>query len=189
MRMATAPEQKHWTIADWDALPADGMRYEIIDGELFVTPAPTWDHQGLAGRLFIQLTGYMDQTGLGVTVMPPADVELADDTVVQPDAFVVPIVGAVRPRKWKDITRLLLAIEVLSPGTARVDRTVKRKRYQRAGVAEYWIVDGEARLIERWRPEDERPEIITDELVWQPDPTHEPLRIELPALFAAVLDE
>ena len=62
----------------------------------------------------------------------------------------------------------LLAVEVLSPSTARADRTVKRRLYQRAGVPEYWIVDLEARLVERWRPADERPEVLTDTLTWRP---------------------
>lgn len=189
MHMAHALERKHWTVADYMALPDDGKRYEIIDGELFVTPAPTWDHQGLVGRVFIRLADYVDGTGVGVATMSPADIEIADDTVVQPDVFVVPLIGGARPRTWKDVTSLLLAVEVLSPSTARVDRTIKRRRYQRAGVGEYWIVDGEARVIERWRPMDERPEILSDELAWQPDPAHEPLRIALPEFFSAALGD
>jgi Uma2 family endonuclease len=98
------------------------------------------------------------------------------------------LVGGRRPRRWSDITRLLLAVEVLSPSTARADRTVKRRLFQRVGVPEYWIVDVEARLVERWRPGDARPEIVTDALAWQPEPAHAPLVIDLPTLFAAILD-
>lgn len=188
MRMASTAERKHWNVADWSALPDDGKRYEIIDGELFVTPAPGADHQRLAARIFARLVAYLETAPVGEALFSPADIEFADDTVVQPDVFVVPLAGGVRPRTWKDVTRLLLAVEIPSPSTARVDRTVKRSRYQRAGVGEYWIVHDEARLVERWRPEDERPEILTDELVWRPDMAHEPLRIALPAFFAAALD-
>ena len=65
-----------------------------------------------------------------------------------------------------------------------MDRTVKRRRYQREGVPEYWIVDGDARIVERWRPEDERPEVHSERLDWKPDPSAEPLIIDLPGLFA-----
>lgn len=75
---------------------------------------------------------------------------------------------------------------MLSPSSARADRHIKRRRYQRAGIAEYWIVDLDARLIERWRPDDERPELLAEELVWRPAGSSEPLRLELPMLFAEV---
>lgn len=187
MQMVSAAERKHWTVADYMALPDDGKRYEVIDGELFVTPAPIADHQRLVFALGRRLATYLDAAPVGEVLLSPADIEFAADTVVQPDVFVAPLVDGVRPRNWADVTHVVLAVEVLSPSTARVDRTVKRRRYQRAGVGEYWIVDGEARVIERWRPDDERPEILSDELVWHPDAAHEPLRIDLPAFFARAL--
>lgn len=129
---------------------------------------------------------YLDAHPIGEVLASPADIELADDTLVQPDLFVVPL-GSVPAANWKDIGRLLLAIEVLSPSTARTDRTVKRLRYQRAGIPEYWIVDADARLVERWRPEDERPEILTERLEWHPDPSRPPLVIAVTELFNNVL--
>lgn len=66
---------------------------------------------------------------------------------------------------------------------------MKRGKFQRAGVPEYWVVDLDARLVERWRPGDERPEILTDSLVWCPGAAAEPLTIELPALFAEAAGE
>ena len=92
-----------------------------------------------------------------------------------------------RPKRWVDIRGLLLAIEVLSPSTARADRTTKRRRYQRAGVPEYWVVDLDARLVERWRPEDVRPEVLTEKLAWQPDPSAPPFELDLPRYFAQAL--
>ena len=83
---------------------------------------------------------------------------------------------------------LLLVIEVTSPSTARQDRQLKRRRYQRAGVPEYWIVDLDARIVERWRPQDERPEILDEQLTWQPQPGAAPLEIDLVSLFARVCD-
>ena len=81
------------------------------------------------------------------------------------------------------------APEVLSPGTARHDRFTKRHLYQAQGVPEYWIVDVNTRMVERWRPGDERAEFLADTLTWQPDPAVPPLTIDLPAYFAEVFGE
>ena len=156
---------EHWTAARVRELPEDGNRYEVVDGELLVTPAPSFDHQQAAGMLLIALQEYLSGRPLGVAVMSPAAIEFDPATLVQPDVFVVPLEGGRRPKRWVDIRGLLLAIEVLSPSTARADRTTKRRRYQRAGVPEYWVVDLDARLVERWRPADERPEVLSDR-VW-----------------------
>ena len=96
--------------------------------------------------------------------------------------------SARRPRGWQEITHLLLAIEVLSPATAARDRGVKRRLYQRHSD-EYWIVDLDARLIERWRPGDERPEILDGTLTWQPPGAGAPLTVDLPAFFREVCEE
>jgi hypothetical protein len=79
----------------------------------------------------------------------------------------------------------LLAVEVLSPSTARHDRGGRRVHYQKAGVAEYWIADLDARVVERWRPDDERPEVIRDRMIWHPDGAKKPLVVQLSKLFAA----
>ena len=177
-----------WTAERVRALPADGNRYEVIAGELFVTPAPSFDHQDAVLRILIPIADYLERTGVGYASFSPADIEFDAATLVQPDLFVVPLIEGRRPRRWSDIKRLLLAVEVLSPSTARADRSVKRRLYQRVDVPEYWIVDVEARLVERWQPTDARPEIVIDTLTWQPDPAQAPLIIDLPALFAAILD-
>lgn len=84
---------------------------------------------------------------------------------------------------------LLLAVEVLSPSTARADRQTKRRLYQDEGVPEYWIVDLDARVVERWRPGDDRPEIVAATLTWQPDGSATPFELDLTAFFQAVLGE
>jgi len=102
----------------------------------------------------------------------------------------VPIYQATAAIKFEQSTTLTgLFVEVLSPSTARADRITKRIRFQRAGIPEYWIVDLDARSIERWRPADERPEILTESLSWQPLPAHPPLTIDLPACFARIHGE
>lgn len=187
--MAMPELLERWTAARVRELPEDGNRYEVVDGELLVTPAPSFDHQEAAGTLLIALREYLSGRMLGAAVMSPADIELDPATLVQPDVFVVPLEGGRRPKRWVDIRRLLLAIEVLSPSTARADRTIKRRRYQRAGVPEYWVVDLDARLVERWRPADERPEVLTDRLAWQADPSAPPFELDLPRYFAQALAE
>jgi Uma2 family endonuclease len=184
------PQTAHfWTPAEVRALPDDSNRYEVVAGELFVTPAPSFSHQEATRLLILALSVYLDRTRVGHAAISPADLTPEPGSLVQPDVFVVGLVEGRRPRDWADIDRLLLAIEVLSPSTARADRTVKRRLFQRAGVPEYWIVDLEARLVERWRPGDDRPEILTEVLEWIPEEGVEPLRVELAPLFARVLDE
>ena len=178
-----------WTADEVRALPADGRRYEVVAGELLVTPAPSFDHQQAVGQLLRALADYCERSRAGHAALAPADLTPEPDALVQPDVFVVGLVAGRRPRDWSDVERLVLAVEVLSPSTARADRTVKRRLYQRAGVPEYWIVDLEARLVERWRPSDERPEVLTDTLTWRPDPAVPPLTIELPEFFRQVLLE
>ena len=178
-----------WTAETIRALPDDGNRYEIIGGELFVTPAPSWPHQAAVLALATLVSQYVTVQGLGAAIIAPAEIELEPRTLVEPDIFVVPLVEGRKPRRWEDVGRLLLAIEILSPPSARADRQVKRHLYQRMDVPEYWIVDIDARVIERWRPADERPEILADELRWQPVAEHPALVIELSRLFAGVWGE
>ena len=173
-----------WTAEMVRALPDDGKRYECVDGELLVSPAPGLPHQRLVGAIYTWLREYLARLPVGEVVLSPADIELDQHTLVQPDVFVVPMGASGPPRSWRDIERLLLAVEVLSPSTARYDRIVKRGKYQRAGVPEYWVVELDARLVERWRPGDERPEILTESLSWHPATAAEPLTLDLPALFA-----
>ena len=181
--MGMAADTRIWTVDEVLALPDDGTRYEVVDGELLVTPAPSLGHQDVVGQLYARLSAYLQSHPVGSVFLSPADIALAPDTLVQPDVFVVPPVGGRRPAAWSDIRQLLLAVEVLSPSTARADRTTKRRLYQREGVPEYWVVDVDARLIERWRPEDERPEILDERVVWQPAAATEPLAIELESVF------
>jgi Uma2 family endonuclease len=190
MRMPQAAQR--WTPAMVRALPDDGNRYEVVAGELFVTPAPSFDHQQAVARLLLRLVPYVDAHGLGYALASPADIEFEEEHeeehLVQPDIFVAPRLEGRRPERWSDIKRLLLAVEVLSPGTARADRTVKRQLFQRVGVPDYWIVDAAARVVECWRPEESRPEVLSGNLVWRPTPDTPPLEIDLPQLFAEIVE-
>jgi Uma2 family endonuclease len=173
-----------WTVDTLHTLPDDGKRYEIIDGELFVTPAPYLAHQMIAGELYARVRQYLRAHPVGRAILAPADVRVGDRTSVQPDIFVIPQAKGPFPRVWSPLGTLLLAIEVLSPTTARVDRGPKRVLYQREGVPEYWIVDLDAQLIERWRPDDQRPEVLTGRIEWRPSGLVEPLAVDVAELFA-----
>ena len=122
------------------------------------------------------------------TVGAPAELELDAFTLVQPDVFVLPLVDGKLPQSQQDTGTPLLFVEVLSPSTARYDRITKRQRYQRYGV-EYWIVDLDARLVERWTPDADRPEIAIESITWQPTGITAPLIIQLDALFAEIHGE
>lgn len=175
--------EPRWTAELVRALPEDGQRHELVSGVLVMTPAPAPLHQLLVQAIFLRLDRHMRTTGVGTAMLSPADLSLGEDEILQPDLFVYPRAVTPKLRRWTDISILYLAVEVLSPSTARYDRTLKRKRYQRAGVPEYWIVDPDARVIERWRPEDERPEVLSEGMTWQPAEGVEPLVLDLPALF------
>ena len=171
------------------ALPDDGLRHEVIDGEHIVTPAPSWTHQRAVLQLARRLMDYLDQNRVGELLIAPADVEFDEHNMVEPDLFVFPRTSGKRPRSWEDVRALLLAIEVLSPSTARTDRLRKRRLYQREGVPEYWIVDVDARVVERWRANEDMGTVLADTLVWQPDPAIEPLTFDLAEFFHDVTDE
>jgi Uma2 family endonuclease len=170
-----------WTAERVRALPDDGLRHEVVDGEHLMTPSPRAPHQVALSELEALLRPYVREHGLGQVLHSPADIEFDPRTLMQPDLFVT---SHRRVRDWADAQPLRLAVEVLSPSTARADRFVKRRRYQRAGVPEYWIVDLDARLIERWRPGDERPEVLAESLDWRPDLSLPPLTLDLSRFFA-----
>jgi Uma2 family endonuclease len=170
------------------SLPDDRNRYELLDGELVVTPAPAARHQDAVAAVFRRLDPYVRASRAGHIGVAPADLALEGGQMAQPDVYVVPFREGRPPRTWEEYGIPLLIVEILSPSTAHKDRLVKRRRYQRTGVAEYWVIDLDARVIERWRPRDERPEILDKELSWQPDPAYPALVVDLAELFADVPD-
>lgn len=134
----------------WEA-PEDGKVYEVIDGELYMTPAPSWQHQNAASALHGLIWGYVRNRNLGKIVTAPTGVVLDDENGVQPDLVYV-------SRERMDIISERgiegapdLVVEVLSPRTAARDRGIKMRRYAVAGVPHYWIVDPANRTLEAYR--------------------------------------
>ena len=180
--MAMPDTARRYTVDDVLAFPDDGNRYELVDGELLVTPAPAPRHQKVVGHLHARLDRYLqDQPGVAEASLSPADIRWAAERLVQPDIFVVP--RSEVSDRWETFKTLLLAVEVVSPSSARGDRLVKRRLYQRQQVATYWVVDPDARLVEVWHPGDDRPEIVTDALGWRVAPDGDDLVIPLRELF------
>jgi Uma2 family endonuclease len=173
-----------WTVDEILALPFDGRRHECLDGVHHVTPAPSWGHQRSVERLFLLVAPYTQAHRIGWTKLSPADLIFSPQRLLQPDLFVVPWRDEGEPTAWSQVEQLLLTVEVLSPSTARVDRILKRAIYADEGVPEYWIINGAAGCIERWRPQDEQPERVTGLLRWAPSPHVPPLDIDVEALFA-----
>jgi Uma2 family endonuclease len=178
-----------WTAEMARALPDDGNRYEVLDGELFVTPAPSTPHQRALRVLYDVLAPYVNANRIGELFWSPADIEFSPRRLVQPDVFVAALVDGKRPRAWTDVKHLLLAIEALSPTTARADRHKKRRIYMEEAVDDYWIVDVDARVIERWQRGDERPEVLAVTLHWQPAVSVAALVINLEEYFEEVWRE
>ncbi len=179
-----------WTRDEVLALPDDGYRYELVDGELLVSPSPRWVHQRAAQELHALFRPFAKARRLGAVMLAPADLDFDGTQLLQPDLFIVrPRPDGRMPLDWREVGIPMLIAEVLSPSTARYDRITKRHRYLRSGVDQYWIVDADARLIERWTPSAVQPDIIEDRIEWRPERTSEPLIIDLPSYFAEVWDE
>jgi Uma2 family endonuclease len=165
MGMPAVPESVT-TIDELLALPDDGLRHELLDGVHVVSPAPSYRHQAVHAALFAHLHAAVEGHPGWDALSSPADIILGVRTLVQPDLFVIRHDPGRTPESWEDVGIPVLAVEILSPSTAARDRVTKRHLYQRAGVTEYWIVDMDARVIERWRPEDERPEVCDRSFEW-----------------------
>ena len=186
MSMPDTLSTPYWTADMARRLPEDGNRYEVVYGELLVTPAPWLWHQRLVLRLASALEEYLaGHSGAGVAFTSPADISWGQDVLLQPDVFVVPVEQA-RGLDWSAIRDLLLVAEILSPSTPRHDRFTKRRRYQEARVPLYWIVDGDARQVEVWTPGDAFPHIERDRLVWQPERAVDPFTLPLQELFRTI---
>ena len=189
MPVQRAPHRR-WTEAEFyaarDAAPL-GERWELVGGEVLVTPSPHWTHQRIVVRLIVLIDAYVRAHSFGELFASPLDVKLEPGLVLQPDLLVVPA-GELR-RRSDVVRRLLIAAEVVSPSSARFDRVKKRPHYQRHRVSEYWIVDDASRTIERWTPDDDRPEILAERLVWRPAGASEPFELDLVRFFEEVVPE
>lgn len=136
------------TYRDYEALPADGRRHELHEGELSATPAPSPRHQRISGNLNEVLRQHVKRRRLGEVLYAPIDCILSETTVVQPDLVYLDSsrLPAVSARGIEEPPTLV--VEILSPSTTLVDRSTKRQLYARYGIPFYWIVDPEAHAVD-----------------------------------------
>jgi Uma2 family endonuclease len=164
-------------------------RYEFIGGEVLVSPSPAYLHLVALRELFGILQPYLATQRVGEVLWSPSDVEVAPNTTAQPDLYVIPRDEGerlLRIRRHEPARRLLLAVEILSPSSVRNDRLKKRRHYVGSGV-EYWVVDLDARVIERNAPGDAKVDLHDEHLAWHPDGATEPLVLDVVDYFRRVL--
>ena len=185
--MAMPDTLDRWSLAELHRLPDDGNRYELVRGQLFVTPAPSYAHQCLVDALAAALFPYVAKHRLGWLSFPRGIVRVGTDTEVEPDLMVRPN-PAERPLNWETAPLPLLVIEVLSGTTRRRDRVEKRTLYRDLGIRDYWIVDGERRIVHVARPAADDVDVSTT-LTWQPLDVPEPFVLDLGEYFRGALGD
>jgi len=182
MARRMAADTKVWTLEELDSLPDDGNKYELIHGELFVTPAPSNEHEEIAARLARILDRYVEANGLGYVYRPRAVIQ-HQGSQVEPDMMVrrpLPHSG----KGWADAPPPILVVEIVSPTTRRRDREHKRDFYiDDVAVPEYWIVDPDRREVVVVKPGVAN-EIARQQIVWSPAGTSSPLIVDVERVFA-----
>lgn len=178
---------KRWTLEELHSLPDDGNKYELIHGELFVTPTPTDPHETIAARLTRLLDPCVAANDLGYVYRPRAVFRVVhgpkDVSEVEPDLMVRK--PNPDPKKdWAKAPLPSLVVEISSPSTRRRDREHKREFYTESGIPEYWMIDVDERVVIVVRP-NARSESVTETLLWHPEGASEPLTIALEELFDA----
>jgi Uma2 family endonuclease len=178
-----ASTTKQWTLEEVHSLPDDGNRYELVRGELFVTPPPIDPHETIGARLTHLLVPYVERENLGYVYHPRAVMRF-EGSQVEPDLMVRQPNPNPDPT-WDNAPTPILVIEIFSPGTRRRDQIQKRSIYMDAGVAEYWIVDEERRTITSVRL-DREDVVAREELVWNPPGASAPFILTVARVFGEV---
>ncbi len=141
-------EKRKYSYEDYMKIPDDGKRYEILNGELIMSPSPTTLHQRVVGKLFTELKIFVEKNNLGEVFISPYDVILNDNDIVQPDIIFMSNenVNIITDENIKGSPDLL--VEILSPSTGYYDLVEKKDIYEKSGIKEYWIVDPQKKWIE-----------------------------------------
>jgi Uma2 family endonuclease len=176
-----------WTYSEYARLPDDGNRYEVIDGEVLVTPAPNLNHQRIAFRLIRILGDYVEANELGEMCWD-VDLLFVTGQFVRPDMLFVPRrqQDQATDRGMEGVPGLI--VEVLSPSSIAIDLVKKPQRYSDFGVPAYWVVDPREKAIVVFdlQAADVRSTAERDVLFWQPDANVQPLSLQVAEIFATV---
>jgi Uma2 family endonuclease len=178
--MAMPVSLRRFTVAELDEFPDDGNRYEILDGVLFVTPAPQPAHEALVQRLMLVLGRHLEPWP-DLWLAPRSEVVLAPSNKLEPDLQVYQ--SEFLPRTWAQVRDRWLAIEIASRSTRMYDRQYKRDGYLQLGVREVWLVDRFDRTVRVATREEPMERAYQTELEWNPPSPVPPLRIALDELF------
>ena len=178
--MAMATTRKIWTLEELHSLPDDGNKYELVRGELFVTPPPTDEHETILARLTALLVPFVAANNLGLVYHPRAVLRF-EGSEVEPDLMVR------RPQpnrraEWDTAPTPILMVEVLSGSTRRRDQREKKELYIDAGVPEYWIVDTERQVTTVVQP-GSPDRVERERFVWEPRGASSGLEIQLGDVF------
>jgi Uma2 family endonuclease len=179
--MVMAAIAKVWTLGELHSLPDDGNKYELIRGELLVTPAPRPSHELVLTRLMNILFPYVFAHDLGWIFRPRAVIR-ESDSEVEPD-LMVRQPPAHDDASWEDQPLPLLVVECTSRSTRRRDHSMKRDFYRGLGIAEYWVVDRETLSIHVYTPGGKGDRVEKREMIWRPSAAPDPLHFAVPGLF------
>jgi Uma2 family endonuclease len=175
-----ALDTRAWTRAELDRLPDDGNRYELLEGELLVTPPPSDLHEEVVAWLTMKLTPFVHAHRLGMVYHPRSVIQIGEEQT-EPDAMVRPIAPL---RGWENAPLPILVVEVISRSTRHRDLGQKRRFYVANGIAEYWIIDREREVVLQIRGQEERQ--VSDIIRWCPPGTTAVLEIDVAAMFADI---
>ena len=175
--------RKKWTIEEFESLPDDGNKYELIYGELFVTPGPTVSHETILARLSRILGPYVVENELGYVYHPRSVIRLDPDTEVEPDLMVRQPPDDLEST-WASQPLPILVVEVASNSTRRRDRVVKRGLYTDLAIPEYWMVDRQNRSVRIIRGDMDV--IAGESFEWHPAGAKTPLVISLVDVFGPI---
>ena len=144
-----ATQTKLLTYDDYRNLPDDGNQYQLIGGQLIMSPSPTYSHQVISRNLFSALDPYVSEKKLGEIIYAPFDVVLSMRDVVQPDLMFIRAERSDIIAEKNVVEAPDLVVEILSEATKTIDRTSKKTLYEQNGVREYWIVDPIGKTIDQ----------------------------------------
>jgi Uma2 family endonuclease len=174
-----------WTYSEYARLPDDGNRYEVIDGEVLVTPAPTPHHQKVIMRLAVLLLEYVEGQALG-WMLQDVDLLFVNRQFLRPDLLVVPADGRAGITDRGVEVPPALVVEVLSPSSRTIDRVKKPRRYLEFGVPAYWVVDPFEGTIWMWNTATgpDTPKVLDRTAEWTAPGATTPLTIDIASLIA-----
>ena len=178
--MYMAAAIKHWTLDELHRLPDDGNKYELVRGELLVTPPPSVTHEMILARLSQLIEPFVAEHRLGFVFHPRAVIR-TQGSEAEPD-LMVRAAAPPNTRDWERLPVPILVVEVLSGATRRRDLGSKRDFYVDIGVAEYWVVDPKAKTVRVVRA-GSADEACADEITWGPSGAANALTIRVPELF------